>query len=108
MFVIKMRLEQMNLRDLIQFFSCQDKQEFSLRGDFGIIHVIPDPSNESKKTYRINCSYKSLTRHGWHQRSQQAEGFRLSTACCLAACVMFGEERVTQGVIKKINKALSE
>ncbi len=95
----------MNLSDLIQFFSHQNKQPFSLQGNFGNIHITPDSQSDSN-TYRIDCNYKSLTRYGWHYRNQQAEGFRLSTACCLAACVMFGEEQVTQGMIQKINKEL--
>ncbi|WP_419534725.1 hypothetical protein [Endozoicomonas sp.] len=96
----------MNLSDLIQFFSRQDRQTFSLQGNFGIIHVTPE-SHDKSSTYLINCNYKSLTRYGWHYKTQQAGGFRLSTACCLAACVMFGEEQVTQGMIHKINKDLS-
>ncbi len=97
----------MNLSDLIQFFSHQNKQPFSLQGNFGNIHITPDSQSDSN-TYRIDCNYKSLTRYGWHYRNQQAEGFRLSTACCLAACVMFGEEQVTQGMIQKINKELTD
>ncbi|WP_419833570.1 hypothetical protein [Endozoicomonas atrinae] len=97
----------MNLSDLIQFFSHQNRQPFSLRGNFGTIHITPEPHDENS-TYQIDCNYKSLTRYGWHYKNQQAGGFRLSTACCLAACIMFGEDRVTQGMIQKINKALSK
>ncbi|MFK0570060.1 hypothetical protein [Endozoicomonas sp.] len=95
----------MNLIDLIQFFSHQDRQSFSLQGNFGTIHLTLE-SHDDTSTYQINCNYKSLTRHGWHYKTRQAGGFRLSTACCLAACVMFGEEQVTQGMIQKINKEL--
>lgn len=97
----------MNLSDLIHFFSRQASQKFSLRGNFGTIHIVPE-SHDRSSTYQINCNYKSLTRYGWHYKAQQAEGFRLSTACCLAACVMFGEERVTLGMIQKINKELMD
>ena len=94
----------MNVNGLIDVFIEPHKETFELDGPYGHIQLVPEHHVNAPDTYHIDCSYQTL---GHHDSEQHADGFRISTACCLTACVMFGEKAVNSSMIEAINTELN-
>lgn len=96
--------EIMTVNGLISEFIKPHEDSFKLRGPYGYITIIPEHHRNAPDTYHVDCCYKTL---GDLKQEQHADGFRLSTACCLSACVMFGEQEVNGMMIEAINTQLN-
>ena len=96
--------EIMTVDGLINVFSRAQEHALQLKGPYGYINMIPEQHKNSPDTYHVDCFYKTSDQH---MQVQHADGFRLSTACCLSACVMFGEKQVNGAMIDLINTQLN-
>lgn len=90
----------MTPQHLIQLFSQPPDGGMSLYGAYGSIHISPEPG---AKTYTVECAYRVP---GRPCVTKTQGGFRLSTACCLCACIIFGESAVNGELIETINTCL--
>ena len=96
--------ENMTVSGLIKVFTKAHEHSLRLKGPYGYISMIPEHHRSGPDTYHVDCCYKTL---GNHFQVEHADGFRLSTACCLSACVIFGEQRVNGAMIDQINTQLN-
>ncbi|NRB38477.1 MAG: hypothetical protein HRU20_08405 [Pseudomonadales bacterium] len=94
----------MTVNGLIKVFIKPHDDSFHLSGPYGYINMVPEHHRNGPDTYHVDCCYKTM---GNQLQEQHADGFRLSTACCLTACVMFGEQEVNDSMIATINTKLN-
>lgn len=94
----------MNINGLINVFVEPHEQCFHLRGPYGYIQMVPEHHVNGPDTYHVDCCYKT---NNDSIQIQHADGFRVSTACCLSACVLFGEQAVDGSMIEAINRRLN-
>ena len=95
----------MTVNGLINEFIKPHEHSFMLTGPYGSITMTPEGHGNMPNTYHVDCCYKRLG--DTNKKEQHADGFRLSTACCLSACIMFGEQKVDGKMIDAINTKLN-
>ena len=94
----------MNVNGLIHWFEQPHDEAFKLNGSYGLIQCVPEHHDNGPDTYHIDCCFKGSTKE---ELEQHADGLRCSTACCLSACIIFGEKAVTENsMIDAINHKL--
>lgn len=77
---------------------------FTVKGQHGVVAAWPEQRSAEQDlelTYRVDALYyeddPSLSTHLCQS------GFRLSTVCCICACVCLGEHALSPQLIEKVN-----
>lgn len=93
----------MKVDNLIELFLQPHENCFHIKGPYGYMQICPDDAPSMKNLYLIDCCYM---RHGKKCQIKETGNFRLSTACCISVCIMYGESALNDQMIEKINARL--
>ncbi len=90
----------MNLAQLISYLKDQSSHSFCLYGPYGFVHATPNTKESERPTYTLDVSY---LRNDCPAQTYHKDGFRLSTICCICACILYGESALDETMISRIN-----
>lgn len=94
----------MNLMSMMTRFVANEESGFTVRGRHGVVAAWPERSSAEdggEPTYRVDALYYESD-PSLHKHLRQS-GFRLSTVCCICACVCVGESGLDRHLIEQMN-----